>query len=145
MLLVACLLNAQAPPWFPKKMINRLKYYVLQLGDPTLDSMARRDGGIHLRELRLGIRVEVEAQQQQVDELPLITQDHVLEHVRLEVGLEGVLEVRPTDQGGRGGERIGEVRLVVAVQVPHVALVDAGEEGDVPGDPGEVHRAEMGQ
>ena len=30
-----CLLDAQAPPWCPKYLINRLKYYVLQLGDPN--------------------------------------------------------------------------------------------------------------
>ena len=33
-LLVACLLDAQAPPWWSNNFINRLKYYVLQLGDP---------------------------------------------------------------------------------------------------------------
>ena len=30
-----CLLDAQAPPRFPNSLINRLKYYVLQLGDPN--------------------------------------------------------------------------------------------------------------
>ena len=33
--LLACLLGAQAPPWFPNNLINRLKHYVLQLGDPN--------------------------------------------------------------------------------------------------------------
>ena len=33
--LVACLLlDTQAPPWWSNNLINRLKYYVLQLGDP---------------------------------------------------------------------------------------------------------------
>ena len=36
LLLVACLLlDAQAPPWWSNNLINRLKYYVLQLGDPN--------------------------------------------------------------------------------------------------------------
>ena len=34
-LLAACLLDAQAPPWWSNNLINRLKYYVLQLGDPN--------------------------------------------------------------------------------------------------------------
>ena len=34
-LLVACLLQVQAPPRDPNNWINRLKYYVLQLGDPN--------------------------------------------------------------------------------------------------------------
>ena len=33
-MLVACLLDAQAPHWFPN-LRNRLKYYVIQLGDPN--------------------------------------------------------------------------------------------------------------
>ena len=37
--LAACLLplDAQAPPKRPNRLRNRLKYYVLQLGDPTVD------------------------------------------------------------------------------------------------------------
>ena len=34
-LLLACLLDAQAPPWWSNNLMNRLKYYVLQLGDPN--------------------------------------------------------------------------------------------------------------
>ena len=30
---VACLLDAQVAPWWSKNSINRLEYYVLQLGD----------------------------------------------------------------------------------------------------------------
>ena len=33
--LLACLLDAQAPPWWSNNLINRLKYYALQLGDPN--------------------------------------------------------------------------------------------------------------
>ena len=32
-----CLLDAQAPPQWSNNLINRLKYYVLQLGDPNQD------------------------------------------------------------------------------------------------------------
>ena len=35
LLLLACLLNAQAPPKWPKNMITWLKYYVVQLSDPN--------------------------------------------------------------------------------------------------------------
>ena len=35
LLLAACLLDAQAPPECPSNLMNRLKYYVLQLGDPN--------------------------------------------------------------------------------------------------------------
>ena len=31
----ACLLVTQAPPWLPNHLINQLRYYVLQLGDPN--------------------------------------------------------------------------------------------------------------
>ena len=30
-----CSLDAQAPPKWPNNLINRLKYFVLQLGDPN--------------------------------------------------------------------------------------------------------------
>ena len=36
LLLAACLLDAQAPPWWSNTLIDRLKYCVLQLGDPYL-------------------------------------------------------------------------------------------------------------
>ena len=35
LLLIACLLDAQVPPWWSNNLINRLKHYVLQLGDPN--------------------------------------------------------------------------------------------------------------
>ena len=35
--LAYCLLDAQAPPWFPNNLITRLKYYALQLSDPNPD------------------------------------------------------------------------------------------------------------
>ena len=34
-LVAACLLDAQAPPQWSNTLINRLQYYVLQLGDPN--------------------------------------------------------------------------------------------------------------
>ena len=33
--LLACLLDAQAPPWCPNDLINQLKFYEIQLGDPS--------------------------------------------------------------------------------------------------------------
>ena len=36
LLVACCLLDAPVPPWFPNNLINRLKFYELQLGEyPT--------------------------------------------------------------------------------------------------------------
>ena len=37
LLAAACLLDTQAPPQWSTSLINRLKYYVVQLGDPNQD------------------------------------------------------------------------------------------------------------
>ena len=41
LLLPCCLLDAQAPPWWSNSLINRLTYYVPQLGDPNPDHAIR--------------------------------------------------------------------------------------------------------
>ena len=47
LLLAACLLDTQDPPWCPNQLINWLKFYELQLGDPNPNLGVRAGIGAH--------------------------------------------------------------------------------------------------